>query len=163
MASPTQLAFLLATWFLMFFWRFIADVLQSPGVIINSWSPYQSLLLSWLLLVLPGWPWTATAHRRPSCCAPSVPLFSDSNGRKWQCKTRLHFMTLSDLSRSTAAFQILGHPYQSEAFQSRMLPHGMIEDILHQWVVFSPTVTFEDAHSGRFPFPWGQTWTMTQW
>lgn len=62
-------------------------------------------------------------------------------------------MTLSDLSRSTAVFQILSHPYQSEAFQNRMLPHGMIEDILQQWVVFSATVTLGDAHSGSFPFP----------
>lgn len=39
-------------------------------------------MLSWLLLVLPHWPWTATAHRRPSWCSRSLPLSSESNERK---------------------------------------------------------------------------------
>lgn len=65
-------------------------------------------------------------------------------------------MTSSALLRqSTAIFQIPRHTYQSEFFQDRMLPHGVIEDVLHQWVIFTPTVTFGDAHSGRFLFPCG--------
>lgn len=44
-------------------------------------------------------------------------------------------------------------PHQSEAFKGWVLPQGVTEDVLHQRVL--PTVTFGDAHSGKFLFPWG--------
>lgn len=50
--------------------------------------------------------------------------------------------------------------YQSELCQDWMLPHGMIEDVLQQGVVFPPAVTFGDAHPGGFSFPWGQQQTI---
>lgn len=47
-------------------------------------------------------------------------------------------------------------PHQSELGERRMLPEGVIDDILQQWIVLPTSVTLGDAHSRRFPPPWGQ-------
>lgn len=42
------------------------------------------------------------------------------------------------------------HPiYQPQFFQGRMLPHRMIDNILHQRVIFSSTVALENVHAGN--------------
>lgn len=79
----------------------------------------------------------------------SFPIYSE---------TWLHLLPSSAwLCQSTHVFRKPTHAYRSEFLQDRMLPQGVVENVLNQWVSLSLTVTFGDAHSGRFIFPWGQT------
>lgn len=77
---------------------------------------------------------------------------------KWDCKTQCYssscVLFFWNQSSSSCSPAVIWNPHQTETCQGWMLPQGVIEDVLHH--VLS-TVTFHDAHSGRFFFPWGWT------
>lgn len=109
---------------------------------------YRSPTLSWFLLALPCWPWTVTAHRPPSWCWRGAPSSSKSKGQG----TTSAWATGACLEKNS---QMHNGPHQSELGERRMLPQRVIQDILQQWIGLPSNVTLGDAHSGRFPSPWG--------
>lgn len=42
--------------------------------------------------------------------------------------------------------------YQPEFFESRMFPQGIVQQVLHHWIIFPTHVTFARRHSEEFRF-----------